>query len=152
MNQHAVDGGFPRGALLGAAGLVGLSLLGAGVGRFAGIGTTSMPTVPAVEVRDLRFVDELNGGIAVREAGSDQQVFEVAPGTNGFIRGVLRGLARGRKIELLDTSPPFRMTRWADGRLSIEDPMTARWIDLGAFGPTNIEAFAKIFEARGDRR
>jgi putative photosynthetic complex assembly protein len=152
VSQRAVDGGFPKVALLGAAGLVGLSLVAAGVGRLTGVGTTSMPTVPAVEVRDLRFVDEPNGGIAVREAGSDRPIFEVAPGTNGFIRGVLRGLARGRKIEMLDASPPFRMTRWADGRLSIEDPMTARWIDLGAFGPTNTQAFAQIFEARGDMR
>jgi hypothetical protein len=30
--------------------------------------------------------------------------------------------------------------------------MTAHWIDLGAFGPTNIEAFAQIFEAHGDLR
>ena len=65
-------------------------------------------------------------------------MYVVAPGTNGFLRGVLRGLARERKLERSAIEPPFRLTRWADGRLSLEDPATGRRIDdLEAFGPTN---------------
>ncbi len=33
---------------------------------------------------------------------------------------------------------PFRLTRWSDGRLSLDDPATDRHVDLEAFGPTNV--------------
>lgn len=150
MSQQAIDNRFPKGALVGAAGLVLLSLVAASLGRLAGVGTVSLPDVPAVESRDLRFEDQPDGGIAVYDAELGRLVYDVEPGTNGFIRGVLRGLARGRKLDGLTVEPPFRMTHWADGRLSIEDPLTRRWIDLGAFGPTNADSFARIFAAQGE--
>jgi putative photosynthetic complex assembly protein len=39
------------------------------------------------------------------------------------------------------------LTRWADGRISLEDPETGRVIELDAFGPTNGEAFAQLLTA-----
>ena len=74
------------------------------------------------------------------------------PGTNGFIRGVLRGLARDRKLQRIGTEPPFRLTRWVDGRLSLDDPATGRRIELGAFGPTNAAAFAGLLYDRSASR
>lgn len=150
MSQHAIDGRFPRGALVGAAGLVALSLLAAVVGRLTGVGTTMLPQAASIESRDLRFVDQADGSVAVYEAFGDRLVYAVEPGSGGFVRGVLRGLARERRLEGMANEPPFRMTHWADGRLSIEDPLTERRVDLGAFGPANAGAFAKIFEARGE--
>jgi putative photosynthetic complex assembly protein len=72
----------------------------------------------------------------------------LAPGTNGFIRGVLRGLARERRQHNVGAEPPFRLTRWDNGHLSLEDPQTGRRIELGSFGPTNAEAFSRLL-ARG---
>ena len=69
------------------------------------------------------------------------------PGSNGFIRGVMRGLARERMLHGIDAAPPFRLIRWADGRLSLEDTATGRLIDLAAFGPTNAQAFARLLTA-----
>ena len=43
--------------------------------------------------------------------------------------------------------PPFRLARWSDGRLTLEDPTTGRRIELGAFGPTNAEVFAELMQA-----
>lgn len=148
MNQHAIDGRFPKGALIGAAGLVTLSLFAAGVGRLTGLGTTMLPEVAPIESRELRFVDRADGSVAIYDEASNRLVYSVDPGTGGFVRGVLRGLARERRLERLANEPPFRMTHWADGRLSIEDPLTERRVDLGAFGPANAGAFARIFEAR----
>ena len=38
----------------------------------------------------------------------------------------------------------YDYTRWADGRLSLQDEATGRSIDLGAFGPTNAAVFAHL--------
>ena len=135
---------FPRGALLGAAALVGFALLSATTARLTGVGTTQMPAAVAAESRELRFEDRADGSVAVYEAPDDELVDVLAPGTNGFVRGALRGLARERKRQDLGPQPPFRLTLWVDGRLSLEDPSTGRQIDLEASGPTNREAFARL--------
>ena len=67
-----------------------------------------------------------DGSIQVTDARTGQVAASVEPGTNGFIRGTLRGLARERKRQGIGIEPPFMLTRWADGRLSLEDPTTGR--------------------------
>jgi putative photosynthetic complex assembly protein len=68
----------------------------------------------------------------------------VATGQNGFLRGVLRGFARTRRADGIGAEAPFRLTAWADGRLTLSDPSTGRRADLEAFGPTNEAVFAKF--------
>jgi len=139
---------FPRAALIGAGALIAGALLLAVLGRVSGIGTTSMPAVAAAAVRDLRFVDGADGSVAIYDSAG-QVVAALPPGTNGFARGVLRGFARSRKLEHIGSQPPFRMTRWTDGRLTLADPSTGRIVDLDAFGPTNAEVFARLMTAAG---
>lgn len=140
---------FPRGALFGAATLISLTLLSAAAARVSGIGTTRMPDSSPVESRELRFEDRQDGAVVVSEAATDRVVEVLPPGTNGFVRGTMRGLARERRRQDVGARQPFRLTRWADGRLSLEDPSTDRRIDLGAFGPTNVGAFAALLTAQG---
>jgi putative photosynthetic complex assembly protein len=71
----------------------------------------------------------------------------VAPGTNGFLRGTLRGLARERKREGLDGTVPFRLSQTRAGHLLLTDPATGRFVDLGSFGPTNAAVFARLLTA-----
>jgi putative photosynthetic complex assembly protein len=82
--------------------------------------------------------------VVIADARSGQVVDVIAPGTNGFLRSVLRGLARERKRQDLGEQLPFRLTRWADNRLLLDDEATGRRIDLGAFGLTNAEAFSRV--------
>ena len=165
MSDPQLDRPFPRGALIGAAALLGTSLLLAGAARITGVGTTSGPTSAPVESRLLRFEDRVDGSVAVYEAAdvepvqvlapeaaSVEPVQVLAPGTHGFVRSVLRGLARERKRQGVGREPAFRLTRWADGRLSLEDPTTGRSVELGAFGPTNRAAFAQLMTAGGGVR
>lgn len=144
MSASLTDRPFPRGALLGAAALVGFALVSATAARVTGVGAARMPVVAAVETRELRFEDRADGAVAVYEVPGDQVVDVLAPGTNGFVRGVLRGLARERRFHDIGTQPPFRLSLRADGMLTLEDPMTGRRIDLDAFGPTNRAAFARL--------
>lgn len=135
---------LPRRLLLGAGLLVGFSLVLATTGRLTGLGRTSLPESRVVTSRELRFLDRPDGSVAVLEPSDGSEVETLPAGTNGFLRGVLRGLARDRKLAGVGDGPPFRLVRWADGRLSLEDPTTGRRVDLGAFGAGNAEAFARL--------
>jgi putative photosynthetic complex assembly protein len=144
MSATAVSTSFPRGALLGAAALMTLAIVAAGTARLTGIGTSHLPEAAAVESRDLRFADRADGAVVITEAETGRVVDVASPGTNGFLRSTMRGLARDRKRRDIGAETPFRLTRWADGRLSLQDQATGRNIDLGAFGPTNAAVFAHL--------
>lgn len=106
------------------------------------------PTGSIVSTRDLRFADGPQGSVVVTDA-KDDSVVEVFTGENGFVRGTLRGLARARRAEGLGAGPPFRLTAWSDGRLTLDDPTTAQHIELQAFGPENTVMFIKLLPANG---
>jgi putative photosynthetic complex assembly protein len=144
VSTNSIGPAFPRGALLGAGALVTIAILAATTGRLTGIGASRTPDGTAVESRDLRFTDRSDGAVVITEAGSGRVVEVAQPGTNGFLRSTMRGLARDRKRRDIGEAAAFRLTRWADGRLSLEDEATGRRIDLGAFGPTNAGVFAHL--------
>lgn len=151
MSDPFRDKPFPRGALVGAAMLVAFSIVVAAGARLTGYGTTHMPESARVASHELRFEDRNDGAVVVLDAHGRELVDVIEPGTNGFVRGVLRGLARDRKRSAFAQSEPFRLTRWADGRLTVEDPTTGRSVDLGAFGPSNFSAFVRILDAAEQR-
>ena len=135
---------FPRGVLLGAAALLGLTLVLSAVGRWTGMGTTMTPAATAVDTRVLRFADRPDGGVDVIDTGTGASIFVARPGTNGFLRGVLRGMSRVRKLEDVAPGTPYRLTHWSDGRLSLADPGTGREVNLEVFGPDNYGVFARL--------
>jgi putative photosynthetic complex assembly protein len=152
MPQTERDRRFPRGALYGAGALVGLSLLVTGFARVSGIGTSQTPDANVVQSRELRFEDRTDGGVTVYEGETDHVAAILPPGTNGFVRGVLRAFARERRREDVGPQPPFLLTRWSDGRLSIEDVVTHERVELTAFGQTNFAAFARLLNDRSASR
>lgn len=124
--------------------LIVVTIITAAVARYI-IGTdTFPPTAAVVASRDMLFVDQPNGAINVVNAADGTLLEVLAPGTNGFLRGTLRGLARERKLEAIGPTTPFRLTGYADGRLTLEDPETGRRIDIEAFGHTNLEVFSRL--------
>ena len=150
MNQLSIEkpsngGNLPRAVLLGAAALVAFSLIASVVAHFTDVGTLHMPALKSVLTLSLRFEDRDDGGIDARDATSADVIYTVAPGTNGFIRSTLRGLARERHRSGLDASTPFLLTHWSDSTVSLADKATGRSVSLDAFGPTNAQAFARLF-------
>ena len=141
------DNILPLGALIGAGVLVVGALALVISARLTGYQPDRPAPSTVVERADLRFEDRPNGAIAVLSADDGGLVDTLAPGTNGFVRGVLRGLVRARRADHIGEQPPFRLTHWADGRLSLDDPSTGRHVDLEVFGPTNAGAFAEILTA-----
>jgi len=148
IEKPSKDGNMPKAVLIGAAALIAFSLIASGVARVNDVGTLHMPALQPVQTLSLRFEDRDDGGVDVRDATSANVVYTVAPGTNGFIRSTLRGLARERRRSGLDGETPFLLTHWSDGTVSLDDKATGRRVSLDAFGPTNAQAFAQFFDAR----
>jgi putative photosynthetic complex assembly protein len=136
----------PRGALLGAAALITFTMAAALFGRLSGATATPLPPAHVIVSSELRFSDRADGAVEVTRVDG-RPVTVIAPGTNGFVRGVLRGLAQERLRRHEGADRPFELTRWSDGRLSLTDPLTNRHVYLDAFGPTNVAAFAAILDA-----
>jgi putative photosynthetic complex assembly protein len=142
---------FPKAALIGAALLVGLSITMAAIGRQAQLAAPAVTEQPGlIAERSLIFADGSDGSVVVRDAEDGALVQIVQRGEGGFVRGVMRGLARDRRSRGIGQDPAFRLSEWQSGRLALEDPMTGKVIDLNAFGRDNRRAFSEILYARGD--
>ncbi|MBL6079121.1 hypothetical protein JMJ56_13975 [Belnapia sp. T18] len=147
MRSHSHDMPVPRGPLIGAGLLILTVLVATGLGRMAGAGTTAPRNETPTLTRSLGFEDRADGAILVRDAEAGRDIAVLEPGTNGFVRGALRALVRDRRREEIAGRAPFRLAAWPDGRLTLEDPATGASIGLEAFGPTNMEAFARLLTA-----
>ncbi len=138
---------FPRGALIAAAALIGFSLVATTAVRLQRLSAPApaVASSPApARVINVRFTDERDGSVSVRDSRDNQVLQTIAPGTNGFIRSVMRGLVLDRKRHGFGPAQPFRLAQWQDGRLTLQDTATGRLIDLDAFGPTNRDAFGQM--------
>jgi putative photosynthetic complex assembly protein len=136
---------FPRPILFAVGGMLAMVTVVAGLSRLEG-GVTEVPHSTPVLQRDLRFEDRADGGVTVRDA-HDDHVVTVVTGQAGFLRATMRGLAQQRLREDLGEAPPFRLTQWADGRLTLDDLADHRHIELEAFGVTNEGVFAGLLDA-----
>jgi putative photosynthetic complex assembly protein len=108
------------------------------------------PIARPVRTANLVMQDRADGSIAVLRASDLHVIDVVPPDTNGFLRVVLAGLVRERRREGMGArSRPFHLTRWSDGRLTLDDVATRRLIELEAFGPTNEGAFEHLLDLSG---
>lgn len=98
---------------------------------------------PVTHSRALQFEDTASGAVAVRDAqsGAEVALFE---GEQGFLRGVLRAMARGRKLRGIDHHSPLLLQNHADGGLSLFDASTGERINLESFGSTQRATFARL--------
>jgi putative photosynthetic complex assembly protein len=135
---------LPATPLIFAITLV-FSVLAVALGaRLSGVGTTHLDYTHPTATRDLRFEDAANGAVLVKDAATGEQIGEIVPGNDGFVRAVMRTLARERLLAGGTKTMPFTLTRWDNGRLTIADPTTGQKMELVGFGASNEEAFAKF--------
>lgn len=132
---------FPRAVLVAAACVVGMVLVVVSSLRLSGFDPSQAPGAVLAE-RRLVFADAADGAVQVRDASSGQPVARMA-GEQGFLRGVLRGLARERRALGVPAEQPYVLTLHADARLLITDPATGGRIDLASFGPDNAAVFLR---------
>ena len=145
---------FPKKALIGAGALISFTLLFTGA---TSLGLIQKPPsaqqarvanqIAQISSRSLSFMDAPDGVLEIRDTEKNEIAHIIKKGEkSGFIRGVLRGMARERKMNDVGESPPFRLTLWANNALSLTDTMTGRTIELGSFGKDNRASFAALLE------
>jgi putative photosynthetic complex assembly protein len=150
--HHHHKGPFPRGALIMAAALIGTVLVAATAVRTGLIPVQASPVdyraehkIAAIVSRDLRFSDRADGAVVIEDVSNGQIARTIEPGKRtGFVRGIMRSLARERKMKGIGAEAPFRLTAWADGEISLVDSATGRAIELNAFGTDNRAEFAAL--------
>jgi putative photosynthetic complex assembly protein len=152
MSGEFVHERFPKSALYAAGALIAVSIVTVGSIR---LGVLPAPeTAPqsrerrqvAMTVsREFRFEDRADGALLVTDVAAGKLVFVFPAGSNtGFIRGVMRGLMRERRLKEVDRAGSVTVTQWADGALTLTDTSTGRIVELGSFGHTNRAAFAQL--------
>ena len=120
--------------------LAGVVLGGVALALMERPGTASEPA--AAWSRSLRFQDQ---GTAIRVVDADSgRELALLEGEQGFARGVLRTLARERRMRALDAQRPFELQGGRDGALVLADPATGARIHLDSFGFTQKESFARF--------
>ncbi len=140
-----------------ASSLVGFALLASLSVRLGILPVQASPValraehhVAPVMSRDLRFTDRADGAVVIEDVAIQRVNSVIIPGQKtGFIRGVMRGLARERRMHGIGAEPPFRLTSWADGELSLVDTATGRSLELNSYGPTNRASFAALLAPAG---
>jgi putative photosynthetic complex assembly protein len=151
-HHHDHDRTLPRGALLAVGALIGISLVSVIAVRILQPEGVKTPIEAAVvDSRELRFVDVGKGEVAIYDWPEGKLVETLDPGTDNFIRGVIRGLARERRSIDAGTDTPFRLSRLDNGRLTLEDPATGRVLTLEAYGATNAASFRRLLETQSQR-
>lgn len=154
-HAHSHENTVPRPALVLAGALVAITVALTGLVR---VGVLPREAVPAVErakdgvasvaVRHLVFADRADGAVVVQDSdrGATLAVLVGENDGGGFVRGVMRGMARERRMNGIGPARPFELTQWANGALTLRDPATGRAIELGSFGATNRAAFARFLQ------
>ena len=145
---------FPRGALYGAGGMIGLTILvvfavrgGMLPAREKAPELRTEKQVSVVATRDFRFADRKDGALIATDAKTGEVALVLEPGSNsGFVRGVMRSMMRERSLHNVARDGPVTVTQWADGALTLKDASTGRVLELGSFGQTNRDSFAQLLQ------
>ncbi|MCJ2110024.1 putative photosynthetic complex assembly protein PuhC [Methylobacterium sp. E-025] len=144
MGEVAEGGPIPALALIGAGALLGFTMLAVVVGRTERIGLSGNPDGNPVASVALRVLDRPDGSIRIEDAADARLIEIIEPGQDNFVRATLRSFGQSRLRAGLTPAEPFRLTRYDDGSLALIDETTGRSVNMGAFGPTNALAFAKL--------
>ena len=120
--------------------------------NYTGVGTLKVGMGQPMEMRDLAFSRDGDGGTVVRDAGNGQLLDVIAEGTPSFVPGAIRGLAYDRRARRADPAAAYRLIHWDSGQLTLTDLATGQKVLLNAFGRDNMLAFGRYLPAPPDRR
>lgn len=101
-----------------------------------------------ISKKTLFFRDLPDGSVGIVSAESGKMIAQVE-GQAGFVRGIMRALARERRIRQITSDDAFELTSHTDGRLTLVDLATGNRIDLESFGRDNAAQFAAFLNSVG---
>jgi putative photosynthetic complex assembly protein len=160
MSGHDHNIALPKAALVGAVTCVGITLALTGA---VALGIVDRPVtlqqsrisanVEKIAQRDLQFLDQPGGEVLINDVSKGGEPIVIRAGSkSGFVRGVMRGMARDRHMRGLGPEQPFRLTLWANQHLALEDRATGRIVELNGFGDTNRDAFLALLPIPAGRQ
>jgi putative photosynthetic complex assembly protein len=145
---------FPAAALVGAGMLVLSTVAGVGAiqlnKHFYHItNVVELDSGSPIVRRELRFDDQGDG---VNAYAGHVRVFDATTGielpplrnSDGFVRAVLNSLNFERTKRDLNGLPVFELVRWSDNRITLQDRITGKFVDVGEFGPGNKAVFVRF--------
>jgi len=100
-------------------------------------------TAPAQWQRPVMFDQAADGSVLAIEP-STGEVLRRWQGEQGFVRGVVRTMARARLAHGLPPGGPYQLIGRQGSRLQLADAATDTRIDLESFGPSNWVEFAAL--------
>lgn len=147
---------FPKPVLWAAAGVLATVLAGTAAIRLGwvdGPPTSQQARVAsgatAVQIRLLTFTEADDTSVRIVDGATGALVRALPPGEgDGFIRGVMRVINRGRVVNPTAAPGPLTLTHWSDGGLTLDDRATGWHLELNGFGHTNVAAFRALLPAR----
>ena len=141
-DRTVTDIRFPKMPLFGVAALVVITIASVAVQRLTLLPAPSpVAAVAVIETRLLTFEDAADGSVIIRDAKDLALIAVAAPGTNGFLRGTLRGLMRTRMREDIDQRLPMTLSKLENGAIVLADESDGVTLELDAYGKTNADVF-----------
>ncbi|XBQ16987.1 MAG: photosynthetic complex assembly protein PuhC [Oceanicaulis sp.] len=135
-----------RRAVQGLIVIVIATIAMVGIVQLNGGPTVYEPRTPAVAAAELRFTDEPGGVVAVWDAGTGARLLDYGENEGVFVRSVMRGVARQRRMRGYGPETPVRLSRHESGDVWLTDPASGVQIYLGAFGPDNVGLFEALLD------
>lgn len=94
--------------------------------------------------QEVQFLPLEGDRIAVQSVADGALITTVEAGTDGLLRGALRGLNMSRSQSDLELAAPFILQRFEEDGVYLADPLTGRSIRLESFGPLETGATADL--------
>tara|TARA_R100001129_G_scaffold12176_2_gene8038 strand:- start:203 stop:655 length:453 start_codon:yes stop_codon:yes gene_type:complete len=136
----------PRGALVGAAVLIGLTMTAITTARHYDVGRLTVQTAQSRDQRMLIFEPLPNGEMMVLSEQREPLAHLVIEGDT-FAMTAVRALAMQRNDRELADEFHLLLQRDNDGHLELADPDTGRTVKLQGFGQASALAFARYLDA-----
>ncbi len=136
---------LPKPIIVGGGALMVATVAFCAFGHATGIGRTVEPAPVTVVSRDLVFTENDDKTLTVRDADHGDRIVDNFNAEDaGFIRALVRGMTRNRTRYGEPAVGAFRVSLSQDGGVWLQDVGTHQNVDLRAFGPTQVQAFAQF--------
>ena len=129
---------IPPAIIIGGALVMAVSLLAVSSARMGVAPRQTRPVDVAVASYDFRVAAPDASGIeTVLSARDGARVAPLSRRGDDFLPSLVETLRQERVLKGVSGAQPFRLLRFADGRVSLEDLATGRELNLESFGSVN---------------
>lgn len=135
---------IPRPLVMMAAGAALLTVLVVAFAQWTGTGDLRANAGLPEFSQEIQFLPLEGDRIAVQNVADGSLITTVEAGTDGLLRGALRGLGMSRDHSDFDLAAPYQLQRFADDGVYLSDALTGRSIRLDSFGPLETGATADL--------